>query len=340
VSHSSQVPQEFDFSVVISHDRKVDVAQGDRYLADQSSPPEGSNGRFEVAILKKAAGHVVETHKIRCKMRKVGKHVLGSVNGKGKDEENLDEMHNKEAVDGKDKDEDSLNVKSMVGSGNAEGQPKLDEQARQCDPEPNDCIILSSCAYVANGIDHILDGNEALIIWILFSLLVLILGYSWVLITRVSGDNDNTHVNVVLRPVSLDQKDLNDEKTHLKKFGLFTGKLPWYRKLFCCGRMWQLLITGRAVDRQTAHQVMLVFKFFFCLKKLFFSVQPIFYPLRNEAYFCSAFTYPAFKVDWDAERVGTLHAEEIQNKAHIWERFLNDSKNDYVCMHPLYEVMI
>jgi hypothetical protein len=209
------------------------------------------------------------------------------------------------------------------------------------------CLIVAG-AYVDNGIDHILDG------------------YSYALITRVSGDQSTTHVNVLLRAVSDDQKDLADEKNGLKKFGLFTGRLSWFvfvtwslwfhvvkcrwRKLFCGGRAFQLITTGRAVDRRTAHQ-------------------PIFFPAQNHAYFASAFTYPAFSVNWQPVCCCCCFVFSRQfffsgqdwlagggrnswESDHLVGEILLKSfsfvlkpatcrsafpKNDYVCMHPLFE---
>ncbi len=223
-----------------------------RFVADDDRAPEGSKGRFEIAIVTKDG----EMRKIRAKMVEIG-----SRNAMEKGKEDI----------------------------------VFNKKCETRDEQPSDSIILSSCAFVDNGIDHILDG------------------YSWALMARVSGDAENLVVNVILRPVSADQKDRESERNGLRKFGLFTGHLRWWRKILCGGRALQLLVTGRAVDRVTAHQ-------------------PIFYPMLDEAYFCSAYTYPAFKVHW--ESVGTLTAEEIPGKAYIWSKF---PKNDYVCMHPLFE---
>jgi hypothetical protein len=50
----------------------------------------------------------------------------------------------------------------------------------------------------------------------------------------------------------------------------------------CIGRTAELLFTGRVIERDTAHQ-------------------PIYYPPRDEAYYCASKVYPAFKVGMNQE---------------------------------------
>lgn len=66
ILHSALKPKEFDFHCTIPHDRAAPLPNGgQRFVADEDASPEGSKGRFEVAILEKETNHV---HQIRAKM--------------------------------------------------------------------------------------------------------------------------------------------------------------------------------------------------------------------------------------------------------------------------------
>ena len=160
-------------------------------------------------------------------------------------------------------------------------------------------LMMSACAVsdLEVGNDHLLDG------------------YSWCLFAYLVG-GDQKGLEIELRPVR------DDEQTRLKergacykpvKYGLFTGKTPWWKKLFCCGRLGVLATTGRAVDRPTAHQ-------------------PIYYPDRGLAVFPTTLTSPTFYVDLN---VG-LSVSDL-NKSYFESVFKSTNKNVYTCMHPCYD---
>ncbi len=159
-----------------------------------------------------------------------------------------------------------------------------------------DCLILSSAAFCDKDVDndHLLDG------------------YSWGLIVNISNVNNCNFIKFYCKKIQEDE-DVRVEEVQNKtmKFGLFTGKLPTWKKLLTFGRLPQLLSTGRAVERTTAHQ-------------------PIFYPAKSQASFCSSYTYPSFSIlKGDDDQLTIKRAPSfIQSKFN---------KNHYTCMHPLYD---
>lgn len=155
-------------------------------------------------------------------------------------------------------------------------------------------LISTSAAFCDFNVgnDHLLDG------------------YSYGLITYISGNE----IRIYCKKIQEDENDrLNELKsTSSYKFGLFTGKLSTCKKIFGLGRLPQLLSTGRAVERTTAHQ-------------------PIFFPLKSQIYFCSAYTYPAFNI--------TKEEDQSNLKIKREESFVQEyfEKDNYTCMHPLYD---
>lgn len=165
----------------------------------------------------------------------------------------------------------------------------LDEITEVFDLETNvsDCFILSAAAICDNGIDHLLDG------------------YSWAIFARI--ENDILTVKTV-RVAADENVRLREKHGTARQFGLFTGHLPAWRKLFL-GRIPQLLATGRAIERQTAHQ-------------------PIYYPRLNQVSFCSTYTYPSYEVNWG----GALEIYPVAS--HIRNAI---PPSHYTCMHPHYD---
>ena len=175
------------------------------------------------------------------------------------------------------------------------------------DREIDDTLILSAAAFCDNGIDHLLDG------------------YSWALLARISRSKFGLVVNLKCKLVPADEKLRQKEKhTITRKFGLFSGVLPWWRKIFTLGRLPELLLTGMEVERQTAHQ-------------------PIFYRKLNQAYFCSAYTYPAFDITWPADQPNIFEVNVSTSIPKICSRkteaFIPSHfpKFYYTCMHPLLD---
>lgn len=162
-----------------------------------------------------------------------------------------------------------------------------------------DTLILSAAAFCDNGIEHLLDG------------------YSWSIFTRISYNQPSNGVVITVKCLKIpaDENLRQTEKgTTKRKFGLFSGRLSTLKKIFLA-RLPDLLITGRAVERQTAHQ-------------------PVFYPSLNQAYFCSSYTYPAFEARWDQGQPRQLDITGPIHRPFIPEHF---PVNDYTCMHPLYD---
>lgn len=158
-------------------------------------------------------------------------------------------------------------------------------------------IIMSSASFCDRNVnnDHLLDG------------------YSWAIILHINADGDDTKITTFCKFIDEDEIDrLQDiSNSSSMKFGLFTGKLPLWKKIFCCGRLPTLLTTGRTVERTTAHQ-------------------PIFYPTLNHIIFCSSYTYPSFSLSQDEDGI----AEVVRTNSFLQSRF---TKNHYTCMHPHYD---
>jgi len=150
-----------------------------------------------------------------------------------------------------------------------------------------DCFILSAAAICNNGVDHLLDG------------------YSWAIFARIT----NNVLEVKTVKVAHDEHvRLREQHGTARQFGLFTGHLPWWRKFFL-GRIPQLLVTGRAVERQTAHQ-------------------PIYYPTLSQVSFCSAYTYPSYTINWEEKLLPQPVQPYIRNRI---------PEEHYTCMHPHYD---
>ena len=163
---------------------------------------------------------------------------------------------------------------------------------------PEDTLILSAAAFCDNGIDHLLDG------------------YSWGLFMRISCDiYDTRKIRLSLKCLKIaedEQLRLSEMGDTERKFGLFNGRLPFWKKIL--GRLPTLLLTGRAIERQTAHQ-------------------PIFYPYTNQAYFCSAYTYPAFNISWPKDNSSVF--EVARKRLGVIPGSF--PKSHYTCMHPLFD---
>jgi Retinal pigment epithelial membrane protein len=162
----------------------------------------------------------------------------------------------------------------------------------------HDCLILSSAAFCDATVnnDHLLDG------------------YSWGLFVHISSAKDNTDIKIYCKKIQEDEDVRLREVQHTSsmKFGLFTGKLPTWRKWLTLGRLPTLLSSGRAVERTTAHQ-------------------PIFYPAKSQVSFCSSYTYPSFNVLKDED-------DRLVIKRSIKSDIQNTfDKKHYTCMHPLYD---
>lgn len=163
-----------------------------------------------------------------------------------------------------------------------------------------DALMMTACAFsdMVVGNDHLLDG------------------YSW--------------TNVILireGKLQISQKKVDpDEETRIREregcykpkvYGIFTGVTPWWKKLFCCGRLGVLATTGRIIERPTAHQ-------------------PIFYPPRNEVLFPSTLTYPTFKIATFPDLA--FHEYGGRSESFFESVFHQTSgKNVYTCMHPCYD---
>jgi carotenoid cleavage dioxygenase-like enzyme len=164
-----------------------------------------------------------------------------------------------------------------------------------------DSLFLSAAAYCGNYVDHILDG------------------YSCALVTRIASDvNGRTLLTVVLQSVSADATLAQSETKSQREeqFGMFTkGHIPWYKYLFGA-RLVELATTGSVIERSTAHQ-------------------PIYFPPLAHGLFCSANSYHAFRVEWDASAPGECYLHELSTH----ENWLPSGfrKWDYACMHPLYD---
>jgi hypothetical protein len=154
--------------------------------------------------------------------------------------------------------------------------------------------LLMSAAAVCDkkvGNDHLLDG------------------YSWGIFTFIVQEDFVTNVIISTHLLQEEEDERVREINSLYKpikYGMFTGKTPWWKKVFCLGRLPELLVTGRVINRPTAHQ-------------------PIFYPRHNQAVFCSSFTYPAFKVEGVTAKRCPSYIQAKFNKLH------------YTCMHPMYD---
>lgn len=155
------------------------------------------------------------------------------------------------------------------------------------DTNVQDCLILSSAAICGNGIDHLLDG------------------YSWAIVARIT----NNVLDIKTMKIAADEHlRLREQHGTARQFGLFSGHLPTWKKLLL-GRIPQLLKTGRAIERQTAHQ-------------------PIYYPRLSQVLFCSAYTYPSYKINWNGELCLQPAIPYIRNEI---------PELHYTCMHPQYD---
>lgn len=115
--------------------------------------------------------------------------------------------------------------------------------------------LLMSAASVCDrkvGNDHLLDG------------------YSWGIFTFINREDFATNITVSVAKIEEDEEcRLKESSSTVSiKYGMFTGKTPWWKKVFCLGRLPELVVTGRVINRPTAHQ-------------------PIFYPRleQNRRYF-------------------------------------------------------